>query len=58
MGLTKLSQKELKQKLAGRSKDLKDILKDEDNSKKIRSGHPVELMAVSYGFLNKEEMSE
>ena len=35
-----------------------DILKDEDNSKKIRSGHPVELMAVSYGFLNKEEMSE
>ena len=35
-----------------------DILKDEDNSKKIHSGHPVELMAVSYGFLNKEEMSE
>jgi glycerol-3-phosphate dehydrogenase subunit C len=34
-----------------------DILKDEDN-KKIHSGHPIELMAVSYGFLDKDEMSE
>ena len=34
-----------------------DVIKDK-KSKSIRSGHPIELMAVSYGFLKKDEMSE
>ena len=34
-----------------------DVIKDK-KSKNIRSGHPIELMAVSYGFLKKDEMSE
>ena len=34
-----------------------DVIKDEAKDK-MRSGHPIELMAVSYGFLKKEEMSE
>lgn len=34
-----------------------DIIKGNEKSQ-IKSGHPIELMAVSYGFLNKDEMSE
>ena len=34
-----------------------DVIKG-NKSKSIRSGHPVELLAVSYGFLKKDEMSE
>ena len=36
---------------------LGDIIKGNEKSQ-IKSGHPIELMAVSYGFLNKDEMSE
>jgi glycerol-3-phosphate dehydrogenase subunit C len=34
-----------------------DVIKGNEKSQ-IKSGHPIELMAVSYGFLNKDEMSE
>ena len=44
------------------SKHLSQITKEDvikgNKSKSIRSGHPVELLAVSYGFLKKDEMSE
>jgi glycerol-3-phosphate dehydrogenase subunit C len=43
------------------SKHLSQIIKEDindNNSKDFKSGHPVELMAVSYGFLKKDEMSE
>ena len=34
-----------------------DVIKGNEKSQ-IKSGHPIELMAVSYGFLNKDGMSE
>jgi glycerol-3-phosphate dehydrogenase subunit C len=43
------------------SKHLSQITKEDvkgNEKSQIKSGHPIELMAVSYGFLKKDEMSE